>query len=576
MRFPRWPAIVVIAAVVAGLVILDQRERPSAESTLDVTSPSSMPAAPPGGSLGSTWYCAGGTVAPAGFADHEVVVANPGDRDVSGTMTVYGAQIAADETVLAVPPVTAAIRVAPGAVERLVLAELIGAGYAAALLELDSSEVVVEHVVSGPTGTGSAPCSTAASENWYFPGGATSRDARQVLALFNPFPDEAVVDITFATDDGGRAPQRFDNLVVPGGSLVPVDVTEVVSRWDQLSTTVAVQAGRLVADRLVTWDGSRGLTGLSVSAGAPQTALQWIFPLGETSPGVTDSYVVYNPNEVSAEVDVEVRLDNPDQNGQVEPFELTVPPRQRVVVVVNDTPVHPKSATVTVATGARVPVGVDHWVGVVSFNGVPVVAERVRTAVAPGTEGAGDPPAEPADEPDGGGGGAGDPADAGTDEPLDGSLSPETEEPDPAEPADPATSGPEPVRGGVAMTMGAPLASTRLVVGLNEVSDTVREQVAVVNPSFVTISRVSVSVVTGADVTPVAELQDIELAPRRRLEIPDLGQLVDPGAFLLVIEATAPVVAERSLAPVGVAGLVTAMATPVGGELVTPELLGFS
>ena len=46
--------------------------------------------------------------------------------------------------------------------------------------------------------------------------------------------------MTFVTEDGPREPVRFRNFVVPGKSVVAVDVGDDVTRRDHVSTTVDV------------------------------------------------------------------------------------------------------------------------------------------------------------------------------------------------------------------------------------------------------------------------------------------------------------------------------------------------
>ena len=51
------------------------------------------------------------------------------------------------------------------------------------------------------------------------PFGATVRGATSSLALFDPFPDDTSVDISFVTDQGPRSPRALQAFVIPGRSL---------------------------------------------------------------------------------------------------------------------------------------------------------------------------------------------------------------------------------------------------------------------------------------------------------------------------------------------------------------------
>ncbi len=532
MRLPRWPALIILLACLGGLLWLDQRAADYDHSTIVVAGKPAFPVAAGEGSLGSSWYCAGGTGGTAGIANQVVTIANADLVPAVGTATVFGAQLIEGGAPVFVTPEIRAIEVAPNSVTTLALGEVLNVEYVAALLEFDSASVVVTHTVTGSAGVGASPCASNASSNWYFAGGTTARDALQLLLVFNPFADDAVVDITFATDDGARAPQVFDGVPVPARSLVPIDVTEVVARWPQISTSVEARTGRVVVDRLVRFDGSEGLTGLSVATGSPEAAEVWVFPVGLAEPGVTQSYSVFNPSfEQTAEVDVEVRLDSPETNGAVEPFELTVPPRRRVIVEIGDGALHPSSANATITGTARVPAGIGHTVTVRTFNQVPVVAEQLTTAV-------------------------------------DSSVVLEVEgEATAAE--DQVASIAGPLRGGVTFATGAPVGSTRQLLVVHPGTSS---SLTIANPSFSTIARVSVVVVVDGTAQALGEFTEIEIGAQRRLVIDNLDELVPIGkTYFLMVESSAPVIAQGMSRPEGSTGMNTFVATPVGGELVVPD-----
>src|SRR3546814_5277774 len=80
-------------------------------------------------------------------------------------------------------------------------------------------------------------------------------------------------------------------------------------------------------------DARRGIT---LGLGAPVSALEWVFPDGEHTEGVSEQVVVFNPGEEVAEVEVEVRLDDPDAEFLPEPFALTVLPGRYSLVNIPD------------------------------------------------------------------------------------------------------------------------------------------------------------------------------------------------------------------------------------------------
>ncbi len=401
MRSARLTSLVLLGGLLAGGLVLQAAEHgPSAaDRNPTVRVGVALPAARVEPTLSSTWYCAGGTAMPDSFADHVLILANPTDRARTATVTVLAGVVAATSApppVTTVPgaPVTTVATTAPvtttpastttttrpaPAVKVVALpaqsrvevrvGDLAPSELAGAVVEVDGGEIAVEHQITGTLGRATAPCSTTASASWSFPWGVTTRGSRELLVFMNPFPDDATVDIAFATDEGVRDTARFQGFIVPGRSVVGAYLDEDVTRKQQVSAQVTVRSGRLIVDRIHTFDGTDGHEGMTLSLGVPTPALEWIYPVGETGPGLTEKVVVYNPSDRVAEVEVEVRLDDPATNAPPEPFELTIPPG--------------RYSTLDVQAEDRVPPGVGHALLVRSLNDVPVTAERVNAAVDP-------------------------------------------------------------------------------------------------------------------------------------------------------------------------------------------------
>jgi hypothetical protein len=211
-----------------------------------------------------------------------------------------------------------------------------------------------------------APCASSASDRWYLANGSTARGASQVLVLFNPFPGDAVVDIALATDQGRDEPETLQGLPVPAGSTTRIALEDFVRRREVTATTVTARTGRLVVDRLQSFDASVGRGGLSLALAAPAPAEVWTFPAGRHEEGLVERWHVYNPGDVDAVVTVEVVTDS----GEVPiPVERTVSARSQLVI--------------DAAEAAVVPAAVGHSSTVRSINGVAVVAERELSGAAP-------------------------------------------------------------------------------------------------------------------------------------------------------------------------------------------------
>ena len=399
----RLPVIVVVLGVLAAALLIDRSVGDGAETVEAATVDASVfPIASPG-ALSATWYCAGGTADEEAFADHSVTVLNPTDQEATVTVTVYAGRIAAPSQIVdpedldadeeetgdeetgdgetgttAVEqadlpePVTRDVAVGPQSRQRIVLSEVLQAPIASALVESETGGIVVEHEVTSVNGHDAKPCATGAAPEWHFAWGDTTVDARELLVLFNPFPQDAIVDGRFSTEDGIREPVRFDGLVVPGRGTVGVDLGDDVTRREEVAATITARSGRIVVDRVlrVNGDADRGLT---VQTGVPEPQQAWVFPDGFRSDEVREEFVVYNPTDEVSEVTIDFVVDDPETNGIPAPIDLSLAPGTHQVV--------------DPGVDDRVPAEVGHSATVRSANGVPVVAERVVHSDRPNRRG---------------------------------------------------------------------------------------------------------------------------------------------------------------------------------------------
>lgn len=345
---------VVIAAILAVLVgagLLDRGRRP-APKTAELPP---VPMAAAADARSSAWYCTGATAAKDGVADGNVAVANAGGRTLRGTVTVYPSQGESRQVPLEVPAASRKV---------LRLADVASAPFASALVELDGGDAVVELAGGGSLGEGVTSCAAAASPTWYFADGVTTRDATETLTLFNPFPDDAVVDLAFGTEEGLVTPQALTGLSVRGGGMSAVNVGEFVQRREEVTARVTARTGRLVAARIQSFDGSAGRKGMTMALGAASPGGLWYLPDGLVTDGLTQRYQVFNPGNTEAQVELTLAL----EQGEAEPMEISVPAESRVTVLANEEP--------------RIPKGVPHSATVRSLNDVGVVVERTVDAAA--------------------------------------------------------------------------------------------------------------------------------------------------------------------------------------------------
>ena len=350
----------VIALIAAVLVIMGVVDR-------DLTGPelhafgqprvSPMPMADREDVLASTWYCAAGTASPGGAANVTIVIANTSEARAAGTVTWYapGAN-----------PVASAIDVPAAGSVSVSAVDVVEAAVTSAVVDVRGGGIAVEHVISGPRGASVAPCASDASPTWYFANGTTERDSVEVLALFNPFPDDAIVDISFSTEEGQVEPAALAGLPVPAGATTLVDVHDHVRRRAITATAVVARSGRLVVDRIQSFDGSAGRRGVSLALGAPSLSEEWTFPDGLWADGLSERWHIFNPGDREAEVSLQI---TPSTGEAGEPIDLTVPAGSQIAV--------------DAADADRVAAGAAHSSTIESLNQVPVVAERSLDARPP-------------------------------------------------------------------------------------------------------------------------------------------------------------------------------------------------
>ena len=291
---------VPVVVAILGLLVLGGLSDRGGRPAPTATSLPPVPMAAAAEARSSAWYCTGATAGRDGVADGRLVLFNAGQRVVRGTISVYPNEGEVKRT---------GVEVAGSSRTEVRLADVASAPYASAVVELDGGETVVELAGTGALGDTVTPCATAPSSRWYFADGVTTRDATELLMLFNPFPDDAVVDLVFGTEEGQVTPQALTGLSVRGEAMTVVNVGQFVQRREQVTTTVTARAGRTVVSRLQSFDGSGARKGISMALGAAAVGDTWYLPEGLVADGISQRYQVFNPSTEEAQVEVELALE---------------------------------------------------------------------------------------------------------------------------------------------------------------------------------------------------------------------------------------------------------------------------
>ncbi len=363
MRAWRWPARLVIVAAIVVAFVIDSRVDPPVAEVVQVAAVDEPRVVPAATALTSTWYCP--TVA---------ISSDEGGVEVSAVVRVANLQaVDVPVTITTMSPTSQPesfiVTVEAGSIAEIDMAGRVDADRVAVIVEAPGGGIAVDRLVTSSLGADLAPCAPGAGQEWTIAAGDTQRDAVERLVVFNPFPDDAVVDVLFATEVEAGAFQAADlrAIVVPGEDVVTIDLGDAVRRRDQVSVAMVARSGRVIVDRVQTFDGSEGRFGMAVALGSVAASEVWYQP-GVVVDAGTVAYVhVHNPNDVPAEIDVAAESAVLFAAG--DPVGLTVPAMDSIVI--------PIVATGTREEGLRLDVDAGVMVGIVveSANGVPVVVD---------------------------------------------------------------------------------------------------------------------------------------------------------------------------------------------------------
>ena len=314
------------------------------------------PSATPELAGASTWFCGSGRTAPDGAADLTVTVANPTENEIPGRVTWFGSEAGREPIV---QPVLAASH---SRIELAAPREIAG-GPIAALAEFEGGGIAAEHRVSGPNGGASALCASSANARWMTADGATTIDARTTFSIFNPFPEDALLDVRFVTDRGTALPAALQGISIAARSVYEINAGDFVRRRTRVAAIVRARIGRVVVERTTTFDGSGKSRGTTISPATSAASPTWYFAAGRNTSVLRERYSLFNPTRKAVTAIVDVLIDGV---AGVEPFEIDVPPMGRAELV-------PGSES-------RIPRNVGYSVVVSTDDGSGIVVERTVDA----------------------------------------------------------------------------------------------------------------------------------------------------------------------------------------------------
>lgn len=352
--------LLLIAAAVAGIVLVETRESPPEEgASLALVSLSGYPQATETPRISTSWFCPG-AAAGDGITSASVVISNPGDTDMKAAISFLGAGEAESDSVV-VP--------ARGRETYDILRGL-DVGVVAPVVEIVGSVGSVEQTIEFAAGNVTSQCASQTSPTWYFADGHTLEGSKHRLVLVNPFPESAVVNVSFTTVDGKRTPSALQGLILPARSSRSVSLTESGARDERrIAVEVRATTGQIVASRIQHYLGG-GRLGYSTTLGNPAPLGEYWFASGRTGANLTEQLIAFNPGE--DDVTLNIAFFGDGITGAGDDSETAVEPLPNAQVVV------PAGAVQAIPTDeiADLPKG-DHSMLVSVVDGGGIVVEHV-------------------------------------------------------------------------------------------------------------------------------------------------------------------------------------------------------
>ncbi len=287
----QWAALVstlVVGVVLSCVGVISGRlaqRNPVGAATQLATERLAVASVSPLRSDSSSWYCNWYLPGNGGLSKVDILLANTSSKALTATLKSYTAK-SVQSRVITVPPhsfLRYPETVSPNDQSGAVSFVANGGG------------TVAEIEMSGPSGSAVAPCNSSPSAHWVALGSNTLTGSESGISIFNPFGQDAVVDVALSSTSQQFAPGSLQGMVISPHSSSVVNLTPYFSGRSHVVVSVSTRIGRVVLGGVVARN-DKGNVGLSAMATFPATASQWSFPVGQLSTNQNQEIVVYNPN----------------------------------------------------------------------------------------------------------------------------------------------------------------------------------------------------------------------------------------------------------------------------------------
>jgi len=198
------------------------------------------------------------------------------------------------------------------------------------VVALSDIPVLVERTQTfGPGGSGltTSVGATAPAVEWLFAAGTTANGVSTEYTALNPGDAPALVTASFYAQDGGALGSQTVSVAPRSRATINLGAT---TQGDRIAAVVTSNQAIVVEREEYTGTFASAKSG-SVTFGRNGTGTRWAFPAGDTTPGVNEALVLFNPSAVT----IGVTATFYDSAGRVVTRHITVAPTAHNEISVN-------------------------------------------------------------------------------------------------------------------------------------------------------------------------------------------------------------------------------------------------
>ena len=148
-------------------------------------------------------------------------------------------------------------------------------GVSGALVEMPSETTASGVLITGEGSRAAEACADIPTGQAFLSGGSTASGAAFEVQLLNPYAGEAVLELTVTSDAGIESDERFESVIVPPLSTLPVNLTEIIPGREDISVNIETLRGSVLAV------GRQTLEGETAVWRAVEPGLDWWLPVPE-------------------------------------------------------------------------------------------------------------------------------------------------------------------------------------------------------------------------------------------------------------------------------------------------------